>query len=348
MADPLFDTSHSARPQEVSQQASMRLFPADKPEAVTNPLFDVPQSPSVANPLFEESLPDHPPQIMGTDTVAAPALPPDDLAKAPGGVQAIGASKPTVNPPLPPDHLTDPPNPTASAAVPAPAFGDDLDPLAGRAWAMLRQRCPQAADSQKLHWKGLLRQIFPLSMDSLQRLGGVGLRHAPHVLQEIGRDTQCFAELSPAQTVQAVAEQAREASGLSRKPGGIGGLLSKVESALNRFDPAAAQGRLIALHSGVRAIAGRMQATRELAQSTLDAIADDLPVMDVLLEIARGSPSETWIVRRQELLLTSAQQMQMALRQIANLEAQCASALQSIDELRTVTLPALGFLQSIR
>lgn len=372
MADPLFD---SENPQSAGQNAAQResvpspapLFQEQKSPApslfsesaiqdqasrpAVNPLFSSAEEPPVCNPpgtnhqpLFAEPKPDHPPVAASSPAPKPePLLPPDPLV-APPKTPVTNTVPPVAA--IPPEPLTAPPvhqEPKANAA-----FGDDLDPLAGRAWKILQEKYPQATDSQRLHWKGMLRQLFPLTMDTIQQIGGPGLRHAPHVLEEIANDTRRFAELSPAQTIQGIADQAREAAGQGKKSGGLSGLLSKVESAFSHFDATTANGRMIALRAAIHAISGRMQPTKELAQTTLDAITDDLPVLSALLELSKGSPSEAWVVRRQELLLTSAQQMKMAIQQAEHLENQCNSAIQSVDELRTVTLPALGFLQTMR
>lgn len=259
------------------------------------------------------------------------AVPPQPVAHSPAPV-------------MPPNPLQGPPK---VAANPAPAFGESLDPLADRAWKRLLETQPGACASRMVHWKSLLGRLFPLRMKTLGDIGGPGLRHAPRVLNEIAQDTQMFAQMAAAETMWRIAAEAQAAAGHGARKG-LSGLLSRVESTLHGFDPAATQARMIAMDAGLQGILGRLGPAQNFAQSTLEAITGDLPVLDVLAELSRGSPSEALVTRHREMLLTSVQQLRMALQQIDNLGNQCNSAIQSLNALRTVTLPALGFLSAIQ
>ena len=78
---------------------------------------------------------------------------------------------------------------------------------------------------------------------------------------------------------------------------------------------------------------------------TLD---EDLPLVSSVAALAQTSSLGALATRRQEMMQALHQQLAMALMQLDQIAKQIAESLQSLDELRTVTLPALGFLQSLR
>jgi len=117
---------------------------------------------------------------------------------------------------------------------------------------------------------------------------------------------------------------------------------------VRHFDPASAQNTLMRLYGGVQSIHGRLAGIGDLAQETLAAIQMDVMVMGVIATMAENTPLAPQVQRRHDLLLTTGQELQLAQKQLEALKKQTESALMQIEEVRTVTLPSLGFLASIR
>ena len=379
MADPLFPDTELPKEQGHTKPARS-LFADEEPSqdpassgirpSVVAPLFaDTPAPkpahpsvPKAATPLFSESAPKAPPvpevqvpnPLFATPDLSAPPAAPSDPSALPTASplsfpeRPLPAAKektaPTM-PVLPATDLTEPPRSTVPVQ-PTTAFAQPEDPLAEKAMDLLLSAYPQASASQKAHWKAVLAKLFPLTADGIATLGQSAVRHAPQVLQEIARETKTFANLNIAAKVQKIADEAKASQQRPKK--GLGGLLSKVEGAIHPFDEQHAQVEIIGLASALQGMSGRSRPVRELAQTVLEQLQDDLPILVALQQMAQGTSSEPWVSRRQDLLLASVQQLRMAQQQIENLENQIQAARASLDELRTITLPALGFLTAIQ
>lgn len=246
------------------------------------------------------------------------------------------------SPILPPTEL--PPLQAPKPIVAAPAFAADLDPLAEKAWHMLLQQYPHASDSSKAHWRARLQALFPLSADRLSLIGKSAVERMPFVMTEVAQSGEKLSRLEPAKVLARIGDSAQAAaSGKSRS-----GLLSRMETLLHTFNPETAHQELILLQSQLQGLSNRLSPVRDLVQEVLAVLADDMPLIALLADLAKSSPIGSLVVRRQEMLQASQQQLQMALKQLELLNQQVANALQSNDELRTVTLPALGFVRSLR
>ncbi len=304
------------------------------------------------------------PRPLFDDAPAKPSLPPSTAAAdgvAPlfldeGGTETPPAPRfdpagPLFSPALPAAKRTPSPTPTESeprfsaaspsvqASVP---FQEDIDPLAEKTWAALVQQFPSATDSTRVHWRAKLRTLFPLTAESLNSVGQTATERMPMVMAEVSRLGEALSVLEPAKVLNRITEQARAAHQAS------GGLRARMEALLHTFRPEDADRTLTQLQAQLVALQSRIGPVRDLVGDLMTALDDDLPLVSALASLAQASALGALATRRQEMLQALHQQLAMAKMQLEQLSKQIAESLQSLDELRTVTLPALGFLQSLR
>ena len=280
--------------------------------------------------------------------IAAP-LPLDDLPTAP---QAI--PKTIIQPvTLAPAAATAPQGTVTSTPQPQELFQEPEDPLVHKALQHAQEKYPDVFERKKRMLKARFETLLPLDFDKISAFSAGTLPHVQVVLREVSESSQNLSALSVSTAIQEITTAARDAAARANAGGhssshGIGGLLKRVESAVRHFDPDAAQNTLMRLHGGVKSIHSRLSGIGDLAQETLAAIQMDVMVMGVIAYMAENTAFGQQAQRRHDLLLTTGQELQLAQKQLEALKAQTENALMQIEEVRTVTLPSLGFLGAIR
>ncbi len=331
-------------------------------------LFDDPE------PLFKEEKISNsvqtlfdPREANTPSSVSCLALPPDDCSAPP-----VVTCSPSVEPAIllpdvplvspPPQQLStvqqapvfhqeplgSPIQPPSGPVVPAAAFGEpEVDPLIAQALRHAAEKYPDQFAAHKGFFVSQFTDLLPLSFDKITVFGEKALSNVQMVLQEVSVSSQTISALSVPSTIQGVIHEARDAvqGGAAH---GLGGLLKRVEHAVVRpFDPQAAQNTLMRLFGGVKSIHGRLSGITDLAQETLTSIQLSVVVISVVSGMAEKTDFAQHTQRRHDLLLTTGQELQLALKQLDQLRSQTEQALMQIEETRTVTLPSLGFLGAI-
>ena len=276
-------------------------------------------------------------------TVVAP-LSLDELPTAPQTIH-----KPTIQP-VTVSHDTAPAPQRIVTSTPQPqeVFQESEDPLVHKALQHAQEKYPDGFERNKRMFKGRFESLLPLDFDRISAFSAGTLPHVQVVLREVSESSQNLSALSVSAVIQEITTMARDAAGGSASSHGLGGLLKRVEQSVRRFDPDAAQNTLMRLYGGVKSIHSRLSGIGELAQETLAAIQMDVMVMGVIAYMAESTAFAQQSQRRHELLLITGQELQLAQKQLEALRAQTENALLQIDEVRTVTLPSLGFLGAIR
>ena len=288
-------------------------------------------------------------QKPSSAVVMAAPLPLDDLPTAP---QAI--LKTIIQPvTLAPAAATAPQRSVTSTPQPQEVFQEPEDPLVHKALQHAQEKYPDVFERKKRILKARFETLLPLDFDKISAFSAGTLPHVQVVLREVSESSQNLSALSVSTTIQEITTAARDAAARVNAGGhssshGIGGLLKRVESAVRHFDPGAAQNTLMRLYGGVKSIHSHLGGIGDLAQETLAAIQMDVMVMGVIAYMAENTAFAQQAQRRHDLLLTTGQELQLAQKQLEALKAQTENALMQIEEVRTVTLPSLGFLGAIR
>ena len=231
---------------------------------------------------------------------------------------------------------------------PQEVFQEPEDPLVHKAMQHAMEKYPDSYERGKRMLKMRFESLLPLDFDRIGAFSAGTLPHVQVVLREVSESSQNLSAISVSTAIQDITTAAREAAGGSSPSHGLGGLLKRVEQSVRHFDPDAAQNTLMRLYGGVKSIHSRLSGIGELAQETLAAIQIDVMVMGVIAYMAESTAFAQQSQRRHNLLLITGQELQLAQKQLEALKAQTENALMQIEEVRTVTLPSLGFLGAIR
>ncbi len=326
-----------------SHGANTALFPGDATDLQpTGQSTPAQKAPVTALPLNEMSTVDQQKPLT-----AAAVIEPLPLNDSPTAPQAI--HKPVIQPVT--VSLDSPPAPqraVASTPQPQEIFQEPEDPLVHKAMQHAQQKYPDGFEQRKRMLKARFESLLPLDFDRISAFSAGNLPHVQVVLREVSESSQNLSALSVSTVIQEITTTARDAAGGSALSHGLGGLLKRVEQSVRRFDPDAAQNTLMRLHGGVKSIHSRLAGIGDLAQETLVAIQMDVMAMGVIAYMAESTAFAQQSQRRHDLLLTTGQELQLAQKQLEALKAQTENALMQIEEVRTVTLPSLGFLGAIR
>lgn len=281
----------------------------------------------------QPSAPSPVPPLFSSENIA-PLLPltPSHPEPAPADAQPLFQPAPMA--PLP--------KPQLQVVQPTVAFQEEMDPLAEKVWQSLVQQFPSASESSKIHWRAKLRTLFPLTAESLNSVGQSAAERMPMVMNEVSRLGRLLADLEPAAVLGRITEQARAAHQAAS------GLRAKFEALLHTFHPEEAHQTLLQMQAQLTALRKGVGPVRDLVSDLSVTLDEDLPLVSSVAALAQTSSLGALATRRQEMMQALHQQLAMALMQLDQIAKQIAESLQSLDELRTVTLPALGFLQSLR
>ncbi len=293
-------------------------------------------------PLLPEDPLDTPPLQQPAQSGSPTALPPDRLDTPPPSPETQTFSTPA----LPSERLDNPPR-SAGSTQPSAAFGEpDEDPLIAQALRHLSEKYPDDFSAHKGVFRSQLATLLPLTFDRISSFSEAPLRHVQVALQEVTTSTQNFSAVSVSAHLQEITNAARRETQGSTSHG-LGGLLQRVGKAVKPFDPAAAHGTLARLSGDVQIIHQRLAGIDDLAKKTLTSIQLAVQVLSVIQAMAENTEFANQVQRRYDLFLTTGQELQMAIKQTEQLQVQTEQALMQIEEVKTVTLPSLGFLGSI-
>lgn len=288
---------------------------------------------------WSEPAPIHPNPLFTNETDLKD-LPPAPKAEAlfeAAPLKPIVPVQPAVTPIMGEQPLDVAPVPKLPVSAEA-AFSEDIDPLAERALSFLKQKYPQCSDEDYRHWKGVLNTLFPLTADNWMKIGQSGLETAQRIMAEISEVTNRYSEISPTSLISKVATDAQQAAQSSHS------LLSRIT---HHFDEGRARGQIMAVIGGLKSLIGKLDSVILLAAQVTEQFRKEVPILESIEHIAGGEFQSGMLVRRRELLLTSAQQMAMANQQAEVLKKEIVQARMSADEVLNVTLPALGFSAAI-
>jgi hypothetical protein len=325
----------------VQRSSPAALFPKDTADRFT-PMPPVQKASVNALPLDDMPTVDQQKPFVST-SVSAPLL----LNDSPTAPQAT--PKPVIQlTTIAPDAVPAPQRIIVSAPQPQEIFQEPEDPLVHKALQHAQEKYPDGFEHRKRMLKARFETLLPLDFDRISAFSAGTLPHVQVVMREVSESSQNLSAISVSTAIQEITTTARDAAGGSTTSHGFGGLLKRVEQSVRRFDPDAAQNTLMRLYGGVKSIHSRLAGIGDLAQETLAAIQMDVMVMGVIAYMAESTAFAQQAQRRHDLLLTTGQELQLAQKQLEALKAQTENALMQIEEVRTVTLPSLGFLGGIR
>jgi hypothetical protein len=163
------------------------------------------------------------------------------------------------------------------------------------------------------------------------------------IMDEIAQATTQYSGLDVASVTQDILQQAQMAA-----TGDYGkGLLKKLESRLHHFDQQAAAGTLMRLYGGLKSQHSHVDAAMKAGNELTPNVQRDIVVLAVLDRMTENTPNSRAVKARREMVLALSQQLDLAIKQAANLKEQVENAMMNIDNIRTSVLPSLGFMGAV-
>ena len=274
------------------------------------------------------------------DPGVAPLFPTDSAGPAPTAVIAVAAlDLPAGATPQAPSgapvgaisfsEATAPQRPLGPAGAWV-AFDDPDDPAVVAAMRDAAQRFPALCAEREILLRSRFREILPFTFDGIAQYGHPTLDRNTTLLVRVTAESQAWSELALAESIQAIIDAA--------KPGH--GLFGFMHTTL---DGPEIHRRLGGLAQAADALRERIDALATEQADIADAFQAHLAVLAVC--ISMQSQFADVIQRRATLFAQAHQECQLAATQIQTLRTGVREGILRLDEVRNVTMPAMGFLQ---
>jgi hypothetical protein len=335
MADPkpLFDTSEPAilpasLPTESparSPTPSVMALPGAGPAPSRLP--ETPSVPSSSGPVVGSL--DLPPDRLVAPQKAAPQIGPLDLPDH--RLPAVAAPTVQIGPlDLPAQKITEPPPPIAASAL-------DVNEHPGVAQALRRgeETFPEIMQNSGFLVRNALNRLLPISFKTVEGFGVETLNRAAGLVDRITEAVEKIHEVRAAELLAEIVAQA--------DPTRHHSLLERLSQTLAPFDSAAASLQIDAIRS---ALLQRLQAVDTLVEEMSrlrDTLSVDVATIGILSSMTDHADIGALVVRRGELFAVSLKEVDMALTQGRLVQKQVQEWVLRCDEVKTATLPALGF-----
>jgi hypothetical protein len=241
-----------------------------------------------------------------------------------------GGRQPSPVSPLTFSAETTPQRPTGPSE-PSKAFDEPEAPLVAPAMRAAAERFPEVCAEQERMLRSRLREILPFTFDGIAQYGRSDLDRNTTLMSRVTAETQQWSSLALAESIQAIVDAAKPAHGL----------LGRVMH--GSLDSAEIHRRLVGLSQASEALCQRIDALVEEQASIVAAFKVHLAVLAVC--VAMPSRFTDVIQRRAALFALADQERRLVATQIETLCKGVREGILRLDEVRNVTMPALGFLQ---
>jgi hypothetical protein len=220
--------------------------------------------------------------------------------------------------------------PTGPAA-PSMAFDEPDAPSVAPAMRAAAERFAELFAEHERMLRSRFREILPFTFDGIAQYGRSDLDRNTTLMSRVTSETQQWSSLDLAESIQAIIDAAKPAHGL----------LGKVMH--TSLDAAEIHRRLGGLSQASTALSRRIDELGDEQVSIAAAFKLHLAVLAVC--IAMPSSFADVIQRRAALFSQADQECRLAATQIETLRKGVREGILRLDEVRNVTMPALGFLQ---
>jgi hypothetical protein len=291
------------------------------------------QRPAISKTAVALDLPDEPARVKRAPDVAALSLPDaEPIAAGRSGLftRASSLDLPDVAPA---------PKAAGYVSKPSDVFVMDEHPSIAAAMKRGEEQFPDIMKKSGFLVRNNLNALVPVTFDTLSSHGSATLTRAAGLVDKIAAATKAVHEVGAAEQIQGIVDHADR----TKQKKSLLGLIGSMKP----FDPAAANAHLTAIKEALRI---KLRVVDELRQD-MERIKDSLTVEVTTMAILSGMTDHAdiggLVVRRANLFNVSFQEVNMALTQVANIETSVREWVMRCDEVKTVTLPALGFRASL-
>lgn len=236
-----------------------------------------------------------------------------------------------------PDLAAQERKPPVANQTPSDVFVVDEHPSVGPAMKRGEERFPDVMKKSGYLVRNNLNAVIPVTFDTLSAYGNSNLSRAADLVNKISEATRAVREVDAENQIQAILDQAK-------KPSQHMSMFGIIGAAFKHFDPVAAAAHLTAIKEALRLKLIAVEAVREEAERIRDTLGIEVTTLAILADMSDHSADIGGMVnRRGNLFNVSLQEVNMALGQIAAIKKNAQEWVMRCDEVKTVTLPALGF-----
>ena len=215
------------------------------------------------------------------------------------------------------------------------------DPGLAQAIARGTEKFPAVMRESGFLVRNSLNQLLPLDFDKLSVFGGATLQRVASLIGELTELNARLHEIDAERIIAHVVDAAR-AHAARRRQTSILGLLGE----LVPFDATAAEIQVTAVH---QALLRRLEQVASISDAMLRLRATlvvEVTTLAILDDMSDHGAMGDQLARRSLLFTTSLQEVATACSQIESLKKQLQDWTMRCDEVRTITLPALGYTGS--
>lgn len=219
-------------------------------------------------------------------------------------------------------------------AAPAPE-----DPGVAEAMARGEKLFPDLMKASGPAIRKALLSVVPVTFETIADFGADPLARIAALVGEVSTASEDLRRIDAAKEVRDIVSEASRGKAKT--------LLLDAIGAGEPFDPVSADTRIDGTRGALvteRYKIRKMSVDLDRAMLPLDVA---IGVLRILSEMATRDDLKTIIRRRADLFSASATEVAMAKKQLENLQKLAEEGIAQCDELKTVTLPALGFRRGL-
>lgn len=231
---------------------------------------------------------------------------------------------------------------TASDARPdAPGAVEERTEDPGVAEAMARggKLFPEAMKASGHAIREALVSVMPVTFDSFSNFGADHLARIAELVRQVSAMTEEMHRIDAGQQIRGIVAEAKEAKGTPS-------LLDRM-GIHKHFDPAEAGAQIDGIRNALRTELYKILKADVDFERALIPLKVAVAVSGILADLTAESGIHALVARKAELFTASAAEAGVAKKQIGNLQKLAEEGILQCDELKNVTLPAVGFRRSL-
>ena len=234
------------------------------------------------------------------------------------------------------------------AVAPAPsrvtvsAIGGGEYPALSQAMERGMARFPAIMQGAGYLVRNNLNQLLPLQSETLVAFGSGTLERSALLIGEVASINERLHEVDAEAIIARVVQSARAHAARTRQVSLLGML-----SGLAPFDTRAAEQQVTGLQRALTLRLDQVAATSNGMQSLRATLSVEVTTLAILEDMSDHGTIGELLGRRSLLFKASLQELTAALSQMESLKRQLQDWIMRCDEVKAVTLPALGYTASL-
>jgi len=230
-------------------------------------------------------------------------------------------------------------NASSGPVEPGATVAGAEDPGVGRAMERGEKLFPEIMKAFGHAIRNALSSVMPVRFDTFANFGTDHLTRVAELVGRVSAMTDDLHGIDAAEQIRGIIAEANQAKGKMS-------LLDRV-GIHRHFDPAAAGEQIDRIRSALTAELYKILKVAVDFERAMIPLNVAMAVTGILADMTEEGDIRTLVARRAELFTASAAEANMAKKQIENLQRLAQEGILQCDELKAVTLPAMGFRRSL-